>query len=57
MRKLTSLVATDSAILAPPQNQRFSLTNVSWLLDTGKRTLLKEKYPYIFSCVQRSIDQ
>ena len=22
--------------IAPPQNQRFSLTNVSWLLDTRK---------------------
>ena len=28
---------TDSTI-APPQNQRLSITNVSWLLDTRKDT-------------------
>ena len=32
----------------PPPNQRYCLTNVLWLLDTRKDTLLEKKYPYVF---------
>ena len=39
-----SLRLTDSYYDSPLQeNQRFSLTNVSWLLDTGKDVIM---YPY-----------
>ena len=45
--------STDSTI-APPPNQLFSSTNVSWLLDTRKE--LKTKHPYIFCAKGLSID-
>ena len=46
---------TDSTI-APPKKQRFSLTNVSWLLDTKKDTVVeKERCPHIFLCAKRGL--
>ena len=46
---------TDSTI-APPKKQRFSFTNVSWLLDTRKDTAVeKEKCPYMFLCAKRGL--
>ena len=42
-------LTTDSTI-APPQNQRFSLTNVSWLLDTRKDAMKRISACITFVC-------
>ena len=47
---------TDSHYDSPPQYERFSLSNVSWLLDTRKDTIEKKVF-HIFSHVRRSNDQ
>ena len=49
------LCLTDSTI-APPQNQRYSLTNVSRLLDKKKYTIEKEAPMWYFVCKGLSID-
>ena len=41
---------TDSAIAPPPKNQRFCLTNVSWLLDTRKDTVEAEVPIHFLVC-------
>ena len=46
---------TDSTI-APPKNQRFSLTNVSWLLDTRKDDMKNTIFMYFLVCKGRSND-
>ena len=46
---------TDSTI-APPQSQRSSLTNVSWLLGTRKATIEKKGSVYFLVCKGLSID-
>ena len=54
-QKTKTLVATDSTI-APPQNQRFSLTNVSWLLDTRKDDMKNTIFIYFLVCKGQSND-
>ena len=39
----------------PPKKQRFSLTNVSWLLDTKKGAIIQETSLHIF-CLQSIIE-
>ena len=46
---------TDSTI-APRPNQRFSLTNVSWLLDTKKEIIENKVSIYFLVCKGLSID-
>ena len=48
-----------STMIVPPQkkNQRVSLTNVSWPLDTTRKDAIENKSVHIFSCVQRSVDR
>ena len=44
----------------PPPNQRFSVTNVSWLFDTRKddvRSLYGKYNIHIFSCLQRTVER
>ena len=53
--KSTKLMGTDFTT-APPENQRFSLTDVSWLLDTRKDTIENKVSMYFLSCKGRSID-
>ena len=38
----------------PPKNQRFALTNVSWLRDTGKDNMKKQTL-HIFSCLGKGL--
>ena len=45
---------TDFAIYSLPQNQRYSLTSVSWLLDTRKWIPMKPRHPCIFLCAKAS---
>ena len=46
---------TDSTI-APPRNQRFSLTNVPWLLDT-REDAMKKTSSINFLCSERNIEE
>ena len=46
----------DSTIDTPPPNERFSLTNASWLLDTRKVTIEHKVSIYFFVCKGISID-
>ena len=39
-----------NSTIAPPQNHRFSLRGVSWLLDTRKDYLTKSLHVYILLC-------
>ena len=55
-RKGGKLLRTGSTIAPPPQNQRFSLTNVSGLLDTRKDTLETKVSTYFLVCKGLSID-
>ena len=48
-------ILTDSTI-APTPNQRFSLTNVSWLLDTRKGTIERKVSILFLACKGLSID-
>ena len=50
-----SILRTDSTI-APPEYQRFSLSNVSWLLDTRKDTIEKQVSTYFVVCKGLTID-
>ena len=47
---------TGSYYDSPPRNQRFSLTNVSWLLDTRKDTIENEVFIYFLMRQGLSID-
>ena len=47
---------TDSYHDSPPQNQRFSLANVSWLLDTRKDTVEKNVFICFLVCKGLKID-
>ena len=46
----------DSYHDSPPRNQRFCLTNVSWLLDTRRDTIEKDVSIYFLVCKDVSID-
>ena len=47
---------TDSAIGPPPQNQRFSLSNVSWLLDKDKiENKVSTYFPFLCANGYRSM--
>ena len=37
-------LSTDSTIIASPQNLRFSLSDVPWLLDTGKDVMTETNF-------------
>ena len=45
-------------MIAPPKTSDFLSTNVSWLLDTKKDTVIEKKvFKYIFLCAKRSNDR
>ena len=48
--KIPMVWVTDSTTPPPPQNQRFCLTNVSWLLDTRKNAKRTTVFKYFFVC-------
>ena len=50
------VVDTDSTI-APPQNQRYSLTNVSWLLDTRKDKIETKESIYFLVCKGTTLER
>ena len=48
--------AVDWFYHSPPQNQRFPLANVSWLLDTRKDKIENKVSTYFLVCKGLSID-
>ena len=47
---------TDATIAPPPQRQRFSLTNVSWLVDARKDAIEKTLSIYFLVCKDLTIN-